>query len=295
MRYSKEKGNWIASKTLFNDLLADRNVSIWQPREDKYDVCVCHEFGNVNEEIWNEHIAKKKEAREEKERDKKSEQFVYCMDVEAMLLCLRTKASTMYYKRKLALHNFTVYDLKTKHVLCYLWDATKADLSANVFASMLYNFVTNKIPFEKGDTITFFLDGCTYQNHSAIVANTFLLLSKTFEIMIIQKILEKEHTELECDSCHATIEARCRHNEVYLPSGYVWLVRTARPDNQYKVEYLDHTFFRLQPLTRVLKRQTKKHLVWSISDGHKAKLVTPNLAVFAEGKHRKTFVNRLDT
>ncbi len=39
--------------------------------------------------------------------------MVVCMDLQALLLCPKLKASALYYKTKLAVHNFTVYNMLT--------------------------------------------------------------------------------------------------------------------------------------------------------------------------------------
>ncbi|XP_029281715.1 SH3 domain-binding glutamic acid-rich-like protein 2 [Cottoperca gobio] len=60
---------------------------------------------------------KKDEARQEKSRNKDSannKKSVWTMDFEAVLMCPKTQASCLYYKTKLQVHNFTLFDLKTK-------------------------------------------------------------------------------------------------------------------------------------------------------------------------------------
>lgn len=117
--------------------------------------------------------------------------------------------------------------MKNNEVLCYLFDETEADLSSDVFASMLYDFVCNKISFEPGDELIFYSDGCTYQNRNTTVANMFVHIAMRNGITITQKFLEKGHTQMECDSCHSAIETRVRSQEIYLPSGYVSACRMA--------------------------------------------------------------------
>ncbi len=233
-----------ARRTLFNDVVKDMNVSIFHPRKDKCDTCIGHDLGHVSDELWQNHVAMKNEARSEKEKDKEEAKFVFTMDVEAVLLCPRTKASSMYFKQKLMVHNFTLYDLKTKNVLCYLWDETEADLSINVFTTFLHAFTTKRIKFEPGNEIIFYSDGCTYQNRNVTVSNVFINIAVKYNITIVQKFLEKGHTQMECDAVHAAIEARLRYEEIYLPSGYINIARTARVENPYEVEYVHHDFFK---------------------------------------------------
>ncbi|KAG5872572.1 hypothetical protein JTB14_020964 [Gonioctena quinquepunctata] len=64
-------------------------------------------------------------------------------------------------------------------------------------------------------------------------------------IQFTQNFLEKSHTEMECDSMHATIEIKLRNREVYSPSAYEDACRTARLNPKaYKVHYLYHDFFK---------------------------------------------------
>lgn len=123
----------------------------------------------------------KEEARETKDEEGK---FLYVMDIEVVFLCPKSNASSMYYKTKLNIHNFTLYNLKTRAGNCYFWDETAADLSADVFASMLYDFISNKINFEPGNKIIFYSDGCTYQNRNCIVSNAFVYTAQKYQVTV---------------------------------------------------------------------------------------------------------------
>lgn len=156
------------------------------------------------------------------------------MDVETVLLCLKSNASNMYYKTKLNIHNFTLYNVVISGAVhCYLWDETAADLSADVFASILYDFVSDEINFEPDDEIIFYSDGCTYQNRNCIVSNVFVYMEQKYQVTILQKFLEKRHTQMECDSVHSSIENRFWRAEIYLPSGYVSAAWAAWSDNPF--------------------------------------------------------------
>lgn len=146
-KYCKENGideKKTVHRTTFNDVMNDLNIKLFSPKKDQCDTCVAHTAKNVSDEEWNEHIGKKNRARAEKESDKIKTKHVYTMDVQAVLLCSRMQASALYYKTKLTVHNFTIYNLKNNAVHCYLWNETEGDLSANVFASMLHDFIEKK-------------------------------------------------------------------------------------------------------------------------------------------------------
>ena len=101
-------------------------------KKDQCDVCVGHTAGNITDAKWQDHVAKKNEARAEKTKDKESAQMcmkddfegekvlVLTMDVQAVLLSPSLKASALYYKTKLAVHNFTIFNLANSHVTCYV-------------------------------------------------------------------------------------------------------------------------------------------------------------------------------
>nr|CAH7716532.1 unnamed protein product [Callosobruchus chinensis] len=114
--YKFYKNDWLASKnvqqpaglTLFKYIFEESNLSLFSPKKDECDICVGHRTQNVSEEIYQEHIAKKDQARNEKEKDKGSLNKAFTMDLQSVLLCPQSNVSALYYKTKLILHNFTL-------------------------------------------------------------------------------------------------------------------------------------------------------------------------------------------
>lgn len=97
------------------------------------------------------------------------------MDLEAVMLCPLLKASALYYKTKLAVHNFTVFNLANKNAVCYLWHEGEGGLVASIFATMISDFLESEITLHSGvSQVTLFSDGCTYQNRNAVVSNAIL-------------------------------------------------------------------------------------------------------------------------
>jgi len=88
-------------------------------------------------------------------------------------------------------------------------------------------------------------DGCGYQNRNSILSNALLHLSVVRKVTIIQKYLEKGHTQMECYSAHSTIEHNYKNIDVYLPSQYsVHTVAARKFPMPYCSRLLDHTFFK---------------------------------------------------
>ena len=228
----------------FIKIMDELKIKIFKPRKDQCDDCVAHKNGNMPDEEWAQHRQRKDDARKSKENDKNDPDLkhVYTLDLEAVLVCPRMKASALYYRMKLSVHNFTLFNLKTTAGHCFLWDETEADLNANIFSTILCKFISN-LNLECDKIIVLYSDGCNYQNRNSTLSNAFLNLAQLLRITIFHKYLEKGHTQMECDSMHASIEKRLKQTEVTLPSGYMTACQQARITDPYSVEVLTHTYF----------------------------------------------------
>lgn len=232
---------------LFKRLFDDMNLSLYQPKKDQCDICCSYESNNISDEEYNEHIVRKDAARNEKCLDKEAATHneslkVITVDLQAVLLSPLLKASSMYYKTKLSCHNFTIYDLITKDVVCYFWHEGDAELTANSFASCLTDYIENISGSVK--EVIIFSDGCPYQNRNVTLSNALSRLARLRDITIVQKFLEKGHTHMECDNVHSAIERKLRKKPIYCPQNYVDIMQSARLSQPYKVKYLSHEFFK---------------------------------------------------
>ena len=244
-----EKCNAENQKPLGIKLLRDEfnkmSLALFQPKKDQCDICVAHNTGNLSDEEWEFHLSKKEAARKEKALDKEraSENdrlLVTTMDLQAVLLSPCLKASALYYKTKLAVHNFTVYNLKSHDVVCYVWHEGEGGLCASEFASCIFDFIKEKV--DNYDEFILYSDGCTYQNRNVVMSNTLLSLSQYYQKTITQKFLERGHTQMEVDSAHSVVERKLKNVDIYVPGDYVNIIRNARKP-PYVVRYLDHDFF----------------------------------------------------
>ena len=84
------------------------------------------------------------------------------MDLQAVLLAPAILASAVYYKTKLCCHNFTMYDIDSKHVMCYFWHEAEGGLTANCFASCVCDYLEKECSNTDADTIILYSDGCDY-------------------------------------------------------------------------------------------------------------------------------------
>lgn len=225
------------------------NLGLFQPKKDECDICVGYKTKNISFEVYNNHIANKELARQEKDADKVMDgQIVFTMDLQSVLLSPKSNVSSLYYKMKLITHNFTIYNIKTKEGYCFIWHEGAGGLGANEFSGILTYFLLEKIiPNLPSDdkTIILYSDGCTYQNRNVILSNALLNISIQSNITIIQKMLEKGHTQMEADSMHSTIERKIKNRTINVPADYVSICQQARLNPRpYVVKYLAHNIFK---------------------------------------------------
>lgn len=248
---SKAEGVRAACLTIFKKYFKDLGFSIFRPRKDQCDLCVGYHHSNVSKDEYDKHIARKDKARAEKDNDKKMAQSleddsmsVWTFDTQSVMLCPQTKASALYFRTKLQVHNFTLYNNCTREGFCYFWDETEGELKAENFASIQYShFKTILSSNSNIKTLVLWSDGCLYQNKNNYLSNCYLQLAMEHNVDIFQKYLVVGHTQMECDSMHSVIE-RNLVCDIYTPSDLRVVMETARRHpSPYKVKQLHHADF----------------------------------------------------
>lgn len=124
-------------------------ISFHKPKKD---ICnECHIY-NANKNTMTEeekqelHINNKIKAREMKVNDKKEalesggEIVTACFDFQKILTCPHGNVRLFYYKRKLPIYNFTIFDPASQEGYCYMWPETNGKHGACVVASCLSKF-----------------------------------------------------------------------------------------------------------------------------------------------------------
>ncbi|KAL4126158.1 hypothetical protein QTP88_010384 [Uroleucon formosanum] len=236
------------SRHTFDREKKERNIDIYIPKKDRCDTCISFENHHITNESYEKHLKRKESARNEKQKDKDAAKqkicHTVCCDLMAVQCVPNIRASSAYYKLKLTAHNFTVYNLATHDAMVYWFDESECSMSASIFASCLVDYLSELLD-QSLKTIIVFSDGCGYQNRNSILSNALLHLSVVRKVTIIQKYLEKGHTQMECDSAHSTIERNYRNIDVYLPSQYsIHTIAARKFPMPYRSRLLDHTFFK---------------------------------------------------
>ncbi|KAF2886259.1 hypothetical protein ILUMI_19915 [Ignelater luminosus] len=201
------------SQTLYRENLILKNIVFYQPRRDRcwryeYDPRRPQDQAAKLEEY--QLYRKRKDAansakKENGERAKNDKIFVSVnFDLETVLYCPLFFAKPIFYKRKLAIYNFTIYEVATKQGHCFLWDETSGKRKANEIATRLSIFIDNLAAS----------DNCPGQNKNSIVASmlSYCLSKSTL------KSVEGKFLEVQCDSMHATIKTAFKNVKITLPS-----------------------------------------------------------------------------
>jgi len=118
-----------------------------------------------HQEAFQKHLRDKKAASEIREKavrgsysnDKIS---VAIFDLQQVLNCPKSEVSTFFFKNKLSLYNFTVYDTGRHEGHCYLWNESIGKKGSNEIASMLWNYIEFSVTERDVKQIDFFRNSC---------------------------------------------------------------------------------------------------------------------------------------
>ena len=234
-------------ETIFN---TEFNIGFHKPKKDQCSLC--EEFKNSSQEEkeviqakYEQHVQEKIESRLEKEKDIQQAQnkssIVAVFDFQSVTPLPSGQVSSFYYKRKLNLHNFTIYECVSKIGRCYMWHEGQAGRGANEVGSCLLLFLNQC----ENQNVVFYSDNCMGQNKNKYVASVYLYAVQHFQILTIRhKFLVVGHTQNEGDNMHSRIESEkqraLKSGPIYVPSQMATIASLARKTgNPYFVEQID--------------------------------------------------------
>jgi len=127
-----------------------------------------------------------------------------------------------------------------------VWHEGEGGLEAHEFASLICDYL--ETISSDVEVVTMWSDGCTYQNRNSIISSALLQFidsgKKPNLREINQKYLCRGHTQMECDSVHASIESKARRIDIYTPMEWETVMKTARVQKPFKVITVKHTFWK---------------------------------------------------
>ncbi|KAJ8877723.1 hypothetical protein PR048_022178 [Dryococelus australis] len=121
-------------------------------------------------------------------------------DLQAVVQLPKGDVSHFYYKSKLNVFNFTVYDFKTNTCECYCRNGHRG---VNELGSCVLQYL-KKITLKKDADIVFYSDNCAGQQKNKCMLAIYLYAVRYLGIRsICHKYLIKGHTQNEGDSPHS--------------------------------------------------------------------------------------------
>ena len=137
---------------------------------------------------------------------------------------------TLFYKRRLAGYDFTVYELGTRDGFCYFHHEGIAKRGATEIASNLFNYLSI-LDEQRKEEVSLFSDGCIGQNKNCILPA--MLMYFLAESLSVTKItlyyFETSHGQSEGESIHSTIERALKNTgDLFLPCQLAMLILGAR-------------------------------------------------------------------
>lgn len=243
-----------SEKTYRTVFCTEYNMSFFTPRKDQCAVCARkNEIANNVEKLaaYQEHLKQKDRAQAEKKTDKVKSladpTFVMStFDMQSILQLPVSAIGPLYYKRKLTLHNFTIYESavsKIDNASCYLWAEIDGNRGVNEIGTCIFDYLQSLD--EKVKHVTFYSDCCSGQNRNQYVCAILMHAVNVLPIDVIDhKFLIPGHTMMECDSMHSAIEFAQRHLAIYSMHEWVNVLQSARKQNPYKVKLMSFGDFK---------------------------------------------------
>ena len=172
-----------------------------------------------------------KEEVKRKAQDEDDALLVTVFDLQQVIPLPITSRGDVFYKQRLNVLNFTVFEVVSKEGFCFLWHQGIARRGSNEVASCLWSYLNDAD--EKGyEEVIFFADGCPGQNKNSILPSMFLYFVSHISVHIKKVSLfyfEAHHGQNEGDSMHSVIErAKKTAGEIFLPSQLATMIRMAR-------------------------------------------------------------------
>ena len=235
----KEEGFPFGNYTMFYRIFTqEHNLSFFTPKKDQCETCTAFKNSDDTEkenrrESFDKHHNEKEMSRKEKALDKTTTNSVVAVyDLQAVMQLPKGDVSVFYYKSKLNVLNFTIYDIKTNSCQCFVWDESNGHRGVNELGTCVLHYIKSVIESGKKDII-FYSDNCAGQQKNKFMLALCLYAVNKLDInSITHKYLIKGHTQNEGDSAHSLIERQTKRllksGPIYVPESFVTAIRTAK-------------------------------------------------------------------
>lgn len=251
---AEHKGRKIPSMVKYSNVFHRLNLSFHRPKKDKCSLCSMYREGDssVKEKLqkqYQEHINEKQRVRQLKDDCKNNaignkSHSVAVFDLQQVIYLPKSNEGAIFYKRRLAVYNFTIYTLENKQCSCFTWHEAISKRGSAEISSCLFKYLEN-CANQGVKKVSLFSDGCFGQNKNTIVvAMLIYVVVKTNIEEITLRFFEPNHGQSEGDSAHSAIGYAIKHaGDLFVPSQLVPVMKLARSSNPYEVIQMESSDF----------------------------------------------------
>lgn len=253
------------------------NLGIFKPKKDQCSFCLKFKASTREEKAKLQqkmmlHLNHKEDCKKLKDSDyvdgmdKSKNICVAYFDLQKILPCPKSENSAMFYRNKLSVLNFTVFDQCLKLGYCYIWDEANAKKGSDEISSCIFNFISLKASHNIKE-FRFFSDSCSGQNRNRFLFAMYLLASVKFGVKISHRFLEPGHTMMPVDAMHARIENATKRAEIFdIEEWYEQILAAKVNGAKYSIIKVDRSnVFTYKPLVSMQnweKSSNKKKVAW---------------------------------
>nr|CAH7767959.1 unnamed protein product [Callosobruchus chinensis] len=248
------------------------NLSFHHPKKDQCSLCMTYRQGTDEqkraiETVFVEHTNQKNAVRQKKDKVKELSKTYpniiasAVFDLQQVITLPISNEAAIFYRKRLSVFNFTIYDIGNKECICFQWDETISKRGANEVSSCVASYLRdldNRGMFE----VNLFADGCGGQNRNTIVFTMLLHTITNAKSLrnISLSFFETNHGQNEGDSAHSSIAtAMSLVGNISVPSELPPIFRLARRAQPYKVMVMSsNSFFDYKLLSEKIRLKSTR-------------------------------------
>ncbi|XP_052122519.1 uncharacterized protein LOC127749229 [Frankliniella occidentalis] len=272
---SKVKPNdQVKAETFYRSVFNTKfNLGFHKPKKDMCDMCSVFDLCNAAQkaklqEKFDMHLKHKNDAKVARKADReyaqeKKDTVCYAIyDLQKTLCVPNLDIGEVYYKRKLSMYNFTIYNVIEHQGFCYTWNESEARKGANEIATSVLLFI--EMMANRGvKEIIFWSDNCSGQNKNKYLFSMYTHACAKYKIKIIHRYMEKGHTMNEADSMHARIERFSKFKSVYEPFDWIDIIKNCKVNgNKYELTEVGGQILDFHPLADKYQKWTHQKAKW---------------------------------
>lgn len=253
---SSGKACEVSERVFRNIFNKEYNIGFHLPKKDKCNSCEKFKFVAQPSELeiqkQEEHkkeVAVTKSYFEKEQQRHETDPGFRCatFDLQKVLNTPYGDSMMLFYSRKYAFYNETVYESGTREGYCFLWGENDGNRGANEVCTVIHKYC--QLVEDGGLTthLSLFCDSCPGQNKNwQMIAMLYYVLSHAKNLKNIDlTFLIPGHTYMPVDSVHSTIERVVRKKIIWAPSEWPTVIKMARhTPKAYNVESLTYKNFK---------------------------------------------------